>query len=309
MGAPDHRTPPHTAPHHSPTSACPAAAVTFQVYPDAACPPHHDQALEVATERAWQRLCAANPRLHDAPIWSVEHVSRTQLRSNRDAQTPPATPGGVDGSIGLSLAIRPARYRQLATQRQPELIGLPGLRRVRLLGVKGFIIARDHAGRPHVLFARRHPDTRVYPGLWEIAPGGGVNPHEPHELDPCSDGSLVPDETDLLRTLREELDEELGLPWDSTIASHHLLGGVDDTQADSFDLIYALHWAGTIDPAAPLPTPAQAPPADRPPQRPVDRWEVTRTAWVPLDHPQTLSVLDLTPPTRAALSLREQALP
>ncbi len=84
---------------------------------------------------------------------------------------------------------------------------------------------------------------------------------------------------------------------------------MDDTEADSFDLIYALHWAGTIDPAAPLPAPAVAQPADSPPQRPVDRWEVTRTAWAPLDHPQALSALDLTPPTRAALTLRERALP
>jgi hypothetical protein len=288
MGVPDGLTPPRRPtdapepPRRRPTTF-PAGAVSFHIcpLPPDATDPDRDRALEQATARAWQRLCAANPRLHDAPIWSVEQVT---------ASPEHAGPGEVIGAPELRLSLRPARYRQLATQRQPELIGQAGLRRVRLLGVKGFIVAEDHAARPHVLLARRHPATRVYPGLWEIAPGGGVEPHDPDRPDPAA-----PDGADLIGTLREELDEELGLAWDTTIAAWRLLGGVDDPQADSFDLIFALRWAGPIDPSAPLPRPAVTPGRAS--------WEVTQTAWAALDEPAALAAFDLTPATRAALEL------
>lgn len=120
-------------------------------------------------ERAWQRLCAANTRLHDGPIWSASRVSATGMTAHLD------------------------RYKRLAVQADPSVGDLG----VRLIGAKGFTSRSD--GR--TLIARRGPHTRIYAGFWEIAPAGGVDANAPLTL-----GSVA---QTLVQEAAEELDSDI----------------------------------------------------------------------------------------------------
>ena len=94
-------------------------------------------------ETVWKTMLDANPRLHDGPIWSVVEADAARL------------------------TVRADRYKRLAVQ-DDATIGWLG---VRQLGVKGLVIGHDRAGTPRVLLARRGSETRIYAGMWEIAPG------------------------------------------------------------------------------------------------------------------------------------------
>jgi 8-oxo-dGTP pyrophosphatase MutT (NUDIX family) len=115
-------------------------------------------------DRRWERMCDKNPSLHDGRLCHVLGVHR-------------------NGHGGASIHIMDCAYRFHAVQDETFDLG------VRHLGVKA-ITTLD--GR--VLLGRRSDRVRAYPGLWEFAPGGVVEPGvEPAEV------------------LRRELAEETGL--------------------------------------------------------------------------------------------------
>lgn len=60
-------------------------------------------------------------------------------------------------------------YKRLAVQPRVDT-------GVMQLGVTGVLEARDAADRPHVLLGLRSRQTRVFGGMWELAPSGGVDP-------------------------------------------------------------------------------------------------------------------------------------
>jgi hypothetical protein len=151
-------------------------------------------------DRAWRELRAANDAMYDGPIVRV---------LSADAETG---------------ALRCARstFRHVATAAK---LG----RDVRQLGTE-----RGGDAHEHVLLARRSGETRVYPGLWENAPSGGV--------------SVGTDAQQLYRALADEADEELGLElpeWASGRGT--FVGWLRDPIAMSLDLIVRVH-VGEIDP-------------------------------------------------------------
>ncbi|HMN95993.1 MAG TPA: NUDIX domain-containing protein [Phycisphaerales bacterium] len=115
-------------------------------------------------ERTWRRLRAENPACFDGRLLHVLGLSR-------------------NGHGGATIHAAECAYRWHAA----ALAGVPT--GVRPLGVKGVLIA-DGA----VLLGRRSAAVAGHPGCWEFAPGGGVPPGTPPELQ-----------------LRRELCEETGI--------------------------------------------------------------------------------------------------
>ncbi|HYC99942.1 MAG TPA: hypothetical protein VEB22_01845 [Phycisphaerales bacterium] len=165
-------------------------------------------------QRAWERLCAASPKLHDGPIWAVKHASASGLTVTLD------------------------RYKRLAVQVDPA-VGDLGIRHV---GVKGLTTAIDAAGVTRTLLARRGVHTRAYPNLWEIAPAGGVEGNVP--LTPAS----------IVQTLIQEADEELGIEAGSSASAVRPMLLLEDENARSVVLIARLPWPGLFDPRWTLPS-------------------------------------------------------
>lgn len=128
-------------------------------------------------DRAWQVATSRNPRLFDGDFLSVERFDPPG----------PASPGHV--------VCRVERYRRLAVG---PALGVP----VALLALTGIVTTRDQHGRTHVLMGLRGAQTRMYGGLWEFAPAGGVDV-------PAPGASL--DDALLEAVMRQELEEEVGL--------------------------------------------------------------------------------------------------
>ena len=80
-----------------------------------------------------------------------------------------------------------------------------------ILGVKGWIVARDGRGEEHVLIARRGAQTRIYGMGWECAPAGGIDVAEGHAGELPVAGTAFDLAGAIERTLREEAREELGM--------------------------------------------------------------------------------------------------
>lgn len=210
-------------------------------------------------ESRWAALCASNPRVHDGAILSVS---------------------GVEQSIS-KIACRRDRYKRLALQQTP--VAPP--HGVWLLGVKGWIIGRDKAGGEHLLIARRGDQTRIYAGLWESAPAGGV--------DPPREGVTELSVTDLAETLAIEAEEELGLTIDTRRAT--VVGVCRDFVAGSDDVFVGVELDGVIDPRR---TPSC--------QHGRCGWEYSDTAWLSLADAAGFDARPRTPmvpPTRAMLRL------
>jgi hypothetical protein len=122
----------------------------------------------------WARLRAENPRHYDGPVLGVLSfdVATNQVLCRRD------------------------RYERLAVQpRVPT--------GVRQLAVTGLLMATDASGRPHVLLGRRGEATRIFGGMWEAGPSGGISP-PPLNVEQLS-------EADLKAHLADEIAEEVGL--------------------------------------------------------------------------------------------------
>lgn len=213
-----------------------------------------EQAMRI--EAVWNELRRENDRLHDGPILRAISIDAEsgEVRCRRDT------------------------YRSLAVSAR---LGLG----VRQLGVMGAITGRDRAGREHVLLGRRAAQTRIYPGLWELAPSGGVTP-PPMNVPGLGLG-------DLAAALADEADEELGL--DLSGQSIAAIAVLRDVHACSDDIVLRIELADPIDPRRGV-CPASNDAADR--------WEYLDVAWIALGDVHTF-VDDhrgaIAPPTRALL--------
>lgn len=147
-------------------------------------------------EARWRALLADNPRHFDGPIISVDRFDEEAgvIRAHVD------------------------RYKRLAAQ--PE-VGSG----VMLLASTLAVTALDDDGRERMLMIQRHPQTRLYGGMWEIGPSGGVEPTGASTLG-------LDDLTDLLR---KELVEEAGL--DEEIVDARVACVYVDDEATSWDVV------------------------------------------------------------------------
>jgi 8-oxo-dGTP pyrophosphatase MutT (NUDIX family) len=134
--------------------------------------PAGDASVMDEVARRWDELQAANPAYFDGRLCHVIGVHR-------------------NGYGGAVVHVADCAYRYFAVQDEDFDLG------VRPLGVKG--ITRRADGR--VLVGRRSSSVAGYPGCWEFAPGGVVEPGE----DPA--GAVV-----------KELAEETGLSCDAPTA-------------------------------------------------------------------------------------------
>jgi len=118
-------------------------------------------------------MVAANPRLYDGPVLSVD---------------------SFDPGTGR-IAAHEDTYLRLAVQPEVDT-------GVVALAVGGVLTAPDASGREHVLMIRRHEQTRLYPGMWEVGPAGGIDPVE---------GVRSLGFGEMQAELARELEEEAGL--------------------------------------------------------------------------------------------------
>lgn len=206
-------------------------------------------------EHAWLAMLDANTRLHDGPIWAVRSV----------------TPH--------SLCVYADQYKRLAVQAD-ERVGDLG---VRILGIKGVLIGRDPTGAERLLIARRGSETRVYQGLWETAPAGGI------------DVRRALSEESILATLRAEMGEELGLTLPADVLPR-IGAAVADPIAMSIDLIARVDWPLSIRPEAGLCSAGS--------NASGHAWEYIDAVWISQDEASAFaqqSPWALSPPTRAVL--------
>jgi hypothetical protein len=161
----------------------------------------HDPSSPVdaaAVEARWERLRRINPRHFDGPLLSV-----TRLEPGRH------------------LVCRRSSYRFLAVQPEVET-------GVEQLSVTGVVLGHPEGGARCVLMGRRGRGTRIYGGMWELAPSGGL-------AAPPGRATLC--EGDLVEQLRTEFREETG--------SNAALRGVSvravcqDLVARSYDVVFA----------------------------------------------------------------------
>ena len=215
---------------------------------------------ETTVDAAWREMLAANDRLHDGQIMAV----------------------GVCDAAELTIQCYPSTYRQLAVQHHPSV----GDRGVRLLGVKARIFGVDRDNRGHVLIARRGTQTRVYGGMWEIGPGGGI--------EPLPNATAITHD-DIVRSLIREAQEEMGLKV-APADCRHVIAAILDEWAYSVDLIMPVVWPGIVDPRRGLCA------ADG------CEWEYLDAAWIALDDWTDFAAKHasaITPPTLAVARLQQ----
>ncbi len=208
-----------------------------------------------AVEAAWAKLLAANPRYFDGPILSVLH-----LPHEHDA---------VDtGSPHNEILVRRDRFSRLAVQ--------PAVNTgVRILSVTGILFSTDKSGREFVLLGKRDHSTRIYGGMWELGPSGGL------QDPPIAVTSL--DHEAIFANLADEIEEEVGLK----LHKGEAVCLTRDHKAMSDDIVFMCD-AGPLEVAA-----SEAHAAN---------WEYEEVLWLPTD---SLAPFDadqasnIIPPTRA----------
>jgi hypothetical protein len=190
----------------------------------------------------WRELTAANPRLFNGEILAVARVDHGLIRVRRD------------------------EYRRLCVQ--PEVpTG------VEQLSVTGVVLARNARGLECVMLGRRGHATRMYGGLWELGPSGGVDA-------PPQDGSELTT-PDLIAQLGRELREEAGL--DAPLSDARVRCLTRDAAAMSLDVVIECRLPRTDPPS--------------------ESWEYDQAAWVPLPELRAFARRhDLIGTTRALLA-------
>ena len=159
-----------------------------------------DADLESRIETEWNRKRAINPRLFDGPNLSVRSI---------DAQT-----AAIDCVFDT--------YKRLVVQPEVET-------GVRQLSITGVLTAQDAAGVQRVLLGRRSHKTRMYGGMWQNCPAGGI--------DPDVNATSI-DQSGLMDQLLREVKEESGLEprsaaspiaviFDETARSHDIIVPID----------------------------------------------------------------------------------
>ncbi|MEO0512202.1 MAG: hypothetical protein AAF108_04820 [Planctomycetota bacterium] len=197
----------------------------------------HAPAASAEVVAAWESARLASPRLFNGPILSYESHAGPSIRTRRDS------------------------YQRLAVQTlRPGLVEP----RVDQLAVTGVLRADDARGRPHVLLGRRSGATRLYGGLWEFAPGGGVDAPPPSQTG--FDGG------DLFRQLLVEIREELDLPGPAIadLAPGPTLGLAPDPFAGSTDVVIRVDLNARVEDLLAAGTTAEG-------------WEYETTRWIAID--------------------------
>ncbi len=212
-----------------------------------------------AVDACWARLRAANPRLHDGPILGVRRFDAAAAR----------------------LVCEPERYRRFAVGAELPL-------GVEAVGVSGLITrsGRTADDDPEVLLACRGAGVRIYAGLWESAPRGGVPPPD-GLLEPPGPRELSL--ADFARALADEADEELGAASDARLPMPALtpVAIVRDAGARSLDVVLAGHLTGRA-------AGAWIEVAGR-------GWEYAAIAWTPIPELPRRPDLPLSPPCEALM--------
>lgn len=218
---------------HSFAGAAGVRTLDLRVLIDDADPPTTTPDID----RAWNDQRRANPRLFNGPILSLTSHDDLTLHTRRDT------------------------YQRLTIQSLNKPLVSPP---VHQLSVTGVLVARDALGTPHVLLGRRSHATRIYGGLWEFAPGGGV------DAPPRTQSSL--DGGDLFRQLLQEIREELDLPSPATadLAPGPALGLASDPTAGSVDVVIRVDLLARVEDI--LTTSGDA-----------ERWEYDHARWVTPD--------------------------
>jgi len=181
-----------------------------------------------AIEAEWAKLTAANHRMYDGPVLAVL---------------------GFDQECNQVLARRDS-FKRLAVQPRVHT-------GVRLLAVTALLEAVDEMGRRYALLGRRAQQTRIFGGMWEIGPSGGVS------VPPANVDRLSLD--DLCLSLHEEISEEIGL---TVPRQGEPLAYVRDLVAHSDDILIRFS-LGKLGDVADLARPAN--------------WEYEQTLWMPID--------------------------
>ena len=196
---------------------------------------------------AWSQLRGTNPRLHNGPIVSFDAVPR------QDTEQP--------------LRLRHDSYARLSVQ--SLCAGVPVSPRVWQLSVTGLVVAGDR-----VLLGRRSPETRIYGGLWECAPAGGID---------VGTGAHTFDGLHCIRQLRRECAEELAGQTGAIVESidrAEVVGFSPDPIAGSCDVVLRCS-------------------LDHEPEVCPRSWEYTEIRWA--DPAVALDDLELIPPTSGLL--------
>lgn len=177
--------------------------------------PSHDDAID----SAWTELTSANPRLFNGPILAFHDF---------------------DSACEL-VTLRRDEFKRLAVR---ERAGTGVLQ----FGITGVLIAGGPPGARRVLMGLRSKATRAYGGMWELAPGGGVEP-------PADAGDVITDR-DAEATLREEMEEELGgtIAHAFAVARAEPVALIEDPIMGSFDVAFRVQGPHTarnsIEPAS-----------------------------------------------------------
>ncbi|MFT5424186.1 MAG: 8-oxo-dGTP pyrophosphatase MutT (NUDIX family) [Phycisphaerales bacterium] len=214
-----------------------------------------DAEHEQEFERRWAGLCAANPRLFNGPILAYNAF---------DAST-------------STVRAHTSDYKHLAVQRDFDS-RLPG--GTTILSVTGILTATAQGNTRCVCVAQRSHSTRVYGGLWELAPSGGIDVpggiDSPGEIDTPRDSSLLAFDGELAATaLKTELKEELGLePYTCDWSAARILGLVLDERSGSLDIMFHVEHRP--------PRSAQPIPIGLWPASGGSSWEYEAVRWVPL---------------------------
>ncbi|MEL6499613.1 MAG: hypothetical protein AAF937_10165 [Planctomycetota bacterium] len=156
---------------------------------------------------------------------------------------------------GSEITVRRDSYQRMAVQAvDASLISPP----VMQLSVTGLLVARDNAGKPHVFVGRRSHETRIYGGLWELGPAGGIDP------PPVSHTSL--NHLDVFRQLEIELHEEtrLNIDW----SAGPIVALTIDRHATAADIIMRMDVGSPLEDITPHAQPRK------------HRWEYEATRWV-----------------------------
>ena len=161
----------------------------------------HIEPVEPSPARAdvdakWDQMRAVNPRLFDGPVLNVRSIDP------------------VTGIVRCGLDT----YKRLVVQPTVET-------GVRQLSVTGVVVAMDEHGEPHVLLGRRSHRTRMYGGMWQNCPAGGIDP-EPGATTLAQSGIAA----ELMREVEEEaglkvreVGEPVAIIYDETARSHDLI--------------------------------------------------------------------------------------
>lgn len=214
-----------------------------------------------AVEAAWAKLLASNPKYFDGPILSVLHLPHELDNAGTSRNE-------IQSEIQNEILVRRDRFSRLAVQ--------PAVNTgVRILSVTGVLLSKDSTGREFVLLGKRGRSTRIYGGMWELGPSGGLQ--DPPQAVTSLDHEAI------FANLADEIAEEVGLELNRGEA----VCLTRDHKAMSDDIVFICD-AGPLEVAA---SEAHA-----------VNWEYEEVRWLPTDSIEPFDAheeANIIPPTRA----------